>query len=92
MVPPFFPRPDLIVTLTGVLEILGAVGLLVPRLAPLSAAGLSLLLLALFPANVHAARAGVTIAGRPATALGPRTLLQLVFLGATLAVALGTPN
>lgn len=92
MVPPSFPRPDLIVTLTGVLEMVAAVGLLVPRLAPLSAAGLSLLLLALFPANVHAARAGVTIAGRPATALGPRTLLQLVFLGATLAVALGTPN
>jgi uncharacterized membrane protein len=56
MVPPGFPRPDLLVTLTGVLELLGAVGLLLPRLAPLAAGGLSLLLLALFPANVHAAR------------------------------------
>jgi uncharacterized membrane protein len=91
MVPPVFRRPDLLVSLTGVLELLGAVGLLLPRLAPLAAGGLSLLLLALFPANVHAARAGVTIAGRPATALGPRALMQLVFLGATLAVALGRP-
>lgn len=89
MVPPAFPQPDLIVALTGLLEIFGAVGLLLPRLAPLAAGGLSLLLLALFPADVHAARTGVTIAGRPATALGPRTLLQVVFLGATLAVAFG---
>jgi uncharacterized membrane protein len=92
MVPPVFPRPDLLVTLTGVLELLGAVGLLLPRLAPWAAGGLSLLLLALFPANVHAARAGLSIAGRRATALGPRTLLQLVFLGATLAVALAGPR
>ncbi len=33
MVPPVFPRPDLLVTLTGVLEILGAIGLLVPSTA-----------------------------------------------------------
>ena len=89
MVPQTFPRPDLIVTLTGVLELSGAVGLLVRSLAPLAAAGLSLLLLAMFPANVRAARAGLTIAGRPATALVPRTLLQLLFLAATLAVVVG---
>ena len=92
MVPPAFPRPDTLVTMTGVLELLGALGLLLPRLAPLAAAGLSLLLLALFPANVHAPRAGLTIGGRPATALGPRTFLQLVFLAAALSVALGGPR
>jgi len=89
MVPPWFPRPDIIVTVTGVLELLGAAGLLVRALAPLAAGGLSLLLLAMFPANVHAARAGLTLGGRPVTALGPRTLLQLVFLAATLAVVVG---
>jgi uncharacterized membrane protein len=87
MVPRAFPRPEVLVTLTGILELLGAIGLLLPRFAPLAAAGLSLLLLALFPANVHAARAGLTIGGRPATALVPRTLLQLVFLAATVSVA-----
>jgi uncharacterized membrane protein len=92
MVPRAFPRPEALVTLTGVLELLGALGLLLGRLAPLAAAGLSLLLLALFPANVHAARAGLTIGGRPATALVPRTLLQLLFLAATLAVAVGGPR
>jgi uncharacterized membrane protein len=89
MVPPLFPRPEVLVTLTGVLELLGAVGLLVRPLAPLAAGGLALLLLAMFPANVHAARAGLTLGGRPATALVPRTLLQLFFLAASFAVALG---
>src|SRR5262245_53954126 len=44
MVPRSLPRPEAIVMLTGVLEVLGAVGLLLRPLAPLAAAGLSLLL------------------------------------------------
>jgi uncharacterized membrane protein len=92
MVPRAFPRPEALVTLTGVLELLGALGLLLRPFAPLAAAGLSLLLLAMFPANVHAARAGLTIGGRPVTSLVPRTLLQLLFLGATVAVAVGRPR
>ncbi len=55
-VPPSFPEAELLVTLTGVAELLGAAGLLVPRLAPWAAAGLALLLVAMFPANVHGAR------------------------------------
>src|SRR5262245_26443772 len=55
MVPPWLPAPALLVTATGVLEILGAVGLLVPQTARLAAAGLALLMVAMFPANVHAA-------------------------------------
>jgi uncharacterized membrane protein len=87
MIPRAFPRPEVLVTVTGLLELLGAIGLLLRPVAPMAAAGLSLLLLAMFPANVHAARAGLSIGGRPATALVPRTLLQLLFLAATLAVA-----
>ena len=37
MVPPAFPRPALVVTLTGIAELAGAVGLLVPRTAPWAA-------------------------------------------------------
>lgn len=84
MVPHAFSHPDLIVRATGVLEILGAVGLLIPAVAPLAAACLAMLLIALFPANIRAAREGLTIGGRPATALPLRTLLQLMFLGAVL--------
>jgi uncharacterized membrane protein len=61
----------------------------VPRLAPWAAAGLTVLLLAMFPANVHAARAGLTLGGSPVTPLVPRTLMQIAFVAATVAVAIG---
>ena len=86
MVPPTFPKPDLLVTVTGILEILGAIGLMLPTVAPYAALGLFLMLLAVFPANVHAARQQLSIAGRRVEALLPRTLLQLVFLAATVTV------
>jgi uncharacterized membrane protein len=53
-----------------------------------AAIALSLLLEAMFPANVHAAQAKLTLGGRPATPLGLRTVLQVGFLAATVAVAL----
>jgi len=49
---------------------------LILAIAPVAAACLALLLIALFPANIRAAREGLTIRGRPATALPLRTLLQ----------------
>src|ERR1700732_1654607 len=86
MVPTSFPRPDLLVTVTGVLEILGAIGVVLSKVAPSAALGLTFMLLAVFPANVHASRQLLTIAGRPVEALRPRSLLQIVFLAATTAV------
>jgi uncharacterized membrane protein len=86
MVPPALPAPGLLVTITGVLELAGALGLLLPRTVPWAAAGLAALLVAMFPANVYAAVEGLTISGAPAMALVPRALLQLLFLAATLAV------
>jgi len=84
MVPRVFPRPELMVSLTGVLEILGAAGLQIPTTAPAAALCLSVLLIAIFPANVRAARENLTIGGRPATPLLLRSLLQLVFIGALI--------
>jgi uncharacterized membrane protein len=86
MIPPVFPKPDVLVTVTGVLEIIGAVGLMLAATAPYSALGLALMLLAVFPANVYAARKRLTIAGSQVPALFPRTLLQIVFLTATVAI------
>lgn len=86
IVPAVLPEPALLVTVTGVLELAGAVGLLWRPTAPWAAAGLSALLVAMFPANVYAALAGIPIGGEPAMAVLPRTLVQLTFLGATLAV------
>ncbi|GLH98224.1 DoxX family protein [Phytohabitans aurantiacus] len=90
MVPPALPRPDLLVTATGVLEIAGAIGLLIPATAPWAAGGLALLMLALFPANISAARRKVPFGGRPATPLGRRTAEQVLFVGAAVAILFGT--
>jgi uncharacterized membrane protein len=56
IVPPRLPKPALLVTITGVLELLGAVGLLYPPTRVAAAACLFLLMLAMFPANVYASR------------------------------------
>lgn len=89
MVPPSFPNPRALVFATGLLEILGAIGLLIPATRRLAAWGLALMLLALFPANVSAARRGLTLRGKPVTRLGLRLPIQLLFLAVTLWVALG---
>lgn len=81
MVPPALPRPDLLVTATGLLELAGALGVLIPATAPWAAAALALLMIVMFPANISAARRNVA-QGDP---LGPRTVLQVVFIAAALA-------
>lgn len=87
MVPPQFPNPALLVTITGVLELLGAVGLLIPRTSRFAAASLALLVAAMFPANVYAALHGLTVVGRPATPLIPRTMMQLAFIVGLILIA-----
>ncbi|MWC28831.1 DoxX family protein [Paenibacillus sp. MMS18-CY102] len=87
MVPPSFPRPDWIVTATGWLEIAGAIGILIPAVSSAAALGLVLMLLAMFPANVRAAKEKLTIGGKPVPNLAVRTLLQLVFIVAVLAAS-----
>ena len=89
MVPHVFRKPDLLVTSTGILEILGALGLLHPYTARAAGLGLSVLLICLFPANIRASREKMTIGGRPVLALLPRTAIQIVFVAATLAIVFG---
>lgn len=84
MVPPRLPSAAALVTLTGVLEAAGAVGLLIPPVAPVAAACLVVLLIAMFPANVRAARADLGITTMP---LPLRTAVQVVFIGAAVAAA-----
>jgi uncharacterized membrane protein len=81
MVPPEIPNPELMVTVTGICEILGAIGLLLPWTRRIAGVALILLLVVILPANIHAARSGVTLRGAAATPLIPRVALQLVFIG-----------
>ena len=85
MVPPVFPKPELLVTLTGIAELIGAIGILLPSTARFAALSLAVLLLALFPANVYAARHHLTLDGRPVPGLAIRTVLQIIFLAAVIA-------
>jgi uncharacterized membrane protein len=55
IVPPSFPRPRLLVVVSGVAEVLGGLGLLVRPLRRAAGWGLIALLLAVLPANVHMA-------------------------------------
>jgi uncharacterized membrane protein len=84
MVPGVFPRPALLVSLTGFLEGLGAVGLMIPATRGLAGLCLVLLLVALLPANVSAARRGVPMRGRAPTPLLVRIPMQILFVGLTL--------
>ncbi|MEJ2855693.1 MULTISPECIES: DoxX family protein [unclassified Saccharothrix] len=84
MVPPVVPAPELVITVTGLLELAGAAGVLWHRTAPWAAAGLTAMLVGMFPANVYAAIKGISPAF--GDALVPRTLMQLVFLAATVTV------
>lgn len=81
MVPSSVPQPMSVIYLTGVLEWLGALGLLLPSLQRWAALGLILMLVAMFPANVKAGLQAIPLRGKPATPLWLRTPMQLLFIG-----------
>jgi uncharacterized membrane protein len=89
IVPPRLPAPGLLVTITGVLELLGAAGLLYPPTRVAAAVCLFALMLAMFPANVYAAR----MPNPPksmTSRLDVRTIEEIVYLGAAVVVGLGS--
>lgn len=86
IVPGRVPAPGLMVTITGALELLGAVGLVVPATRAAAAGGLFALLLAMFPANAHAAGMANAPASM-ASPLGLRTAEQALYL--TVAAVVG---
>ena len=81
MIPPPLPNDLWVIYLSGVFEIAGAVGLLIPRTRRLAGICLVLLLVALFPANVYAALSEIPLRGEAATPLWIRTPMQLLYIG-----------
>jgi uncharacterized membrane protein len=53
MVPPWVPNPRAMVLVTGILEILGAIGLLIHTTRVVTGVFLIIFLIAIFPANVY---------------------------------------
>jgi uncharacterized membrane protein len=76
------PLPDglWIIYLSGLFEIAGAIGLLIPQTRRLAGLALVLLLVAQFPANVNAALNGIPLGGEPPTPLWLRTPMQVLFI------------
>jgi uncharacterized membrane protein len=88
IVPPQLPAPGLLVTITGVLELLGAAGLLLPATQVAAAGALLVLMLAMFPANIYASRMPNPPTSMT-TRLSLRTATEVVFLAAAIVVAVG---
>jgi uncharacterized membrane protein len=89
IVPPRLPAPGLLVTITGMLELLGAAGLLLPVTRVAAALCLLVLMLAMFPANIYASR----MPNPPKSMTTPltlRTAIEVVFLAVAIAVAVGS--
>jgi uncharacterized membrane protein len=82
IMPPYIPWPMAMVYLSGAGEILGGVGLLIPRTRRSAAVGLVALLVAVFPANVYMATNPVEAGASslPPAALWGRLLLQPVLI------------
>jgi uncharacterized membrane protein len=89
IVPPRLPKPALLVTITGVLELLGAAGLLHPPTRMAAVICLFVLMLVMFPANVYASR----MPNPPksmTSRLDVRTAQEIVYLAAAVFVAIGS--
>lgn len=84
LVPPFVPLPDFQVYLTGVLELLGAVGLVLTRTRRHAGLGLTALFVVLLPANIYAAVSDIPFNGAPAPALWTRIPEQLIYIAVAL--------
>ncbi|MHC9294415.1 DoxX family protein [Mycobacterium sp. LTG2003] len=88
IVPPRLPAPGALVTITGVLELAGAAGLLYPPTRVAAAVCLFLLMLAMFPANVYAARMPDPPKSMTSR-LSVRTAEEAVYLAAAVIVWVG---
>ena len=83
--PAWVPAPEAVVLLTGVAEILGAIGLaqpFSPRLRQMAGWGLALYALCVWPANINHAVNDIAVGGRtlPLAYHAPRLLLQPVII------------
>ena len=83
MIPPFLPSPRAWTYLSGLLEVAGGAGMLLPRSRRLAALGLMVLLVAILPANIHVAASSVSLADLPMPRwyFWVRLPFQLVYIG-----------
>lgn len=80
--PHWVPMPELVVAITGVAELAGAIGLMIPRLRPAAGIGLALYALCVWPANINHAFNDIPLGGVHLSWWyhGPRLVLQPVII------------
>jgi uncharacterized membrane protein len=83
MMPDWIPQPMALIYFTGLCEIAGAIGLLLPGLRQGAGIALIVFFIVVFPANVKAARTGVGLGGKRATPLWLRSSMQILFIALT---------
>lgn len=91
IMPPWVPFPYPAVLASGFFEIFFGLLVFSPKTRPLAGWGLILLLIAVFPANLHMALHPEILSGVPAAALWMRLPLQAVFIGWVWYVCLRKP-
>ena len=80
MMPPWLPAPNLLNFISGAAEIAGGIGILIPKTRRAAAIGLVLLLIVIFPANIHVAIHGWEGMDIPRWALIARLPFQLLMI------------
>lgn len=80
IVPAYLPNPAALVYVSGLFEVLGGVGLLVPRVQRAAAYGLIALYVAVFPANIDMLVHAEKFPDVPTWALWARLPFQAVFI------------
>lgn len=91
MLPEPVPKDVRIIYLTGLAEIAGAIGLLIPNTRRAAGMALVVQLAAMFPANVNAALKGIPLRGEPPTALWLRAPMQLLYMAVIWLTAVDEP-
>jgi uncharacterized membrane protein len=90
IIPPFFLYRSQLVLLTGVLELAGAVGLLLPAFTRAASLCLALMMVVIFPANVYAANQSV--GGFHMPSVPARLAMQAVYILLLLMAGWGIPR
>lgn len=80
IIPPWLPAPELLNLISGAAEIAGGIGVLIPHTRRAAGIGLVLLLIAVFPANLHMALHDLPGIDIPKWILYARLSFQLVLI------------
>ncbi len=90
IVPPIFPHAVFIIVVTGIMELAGAIGLVLPKTTRRAAVCITLLMIAVFPANIYAANQMIHGLHMPSAPI--RLAMQVIYIVLVLLTGWGIPR